>query len=501
MSLGAAIGLKARATKVLERSEPFDGEFRSVVTFGRPKESSAALNQKCEMLYEAEKSDFTLALAGDCMLTRRLSVFKEDRFQSLVQLLRGADAAFANLETTVHTWDEGTPGITQGTFMTTDPRLLEDLKWLGINLVSCANNHAFDYGEGGILATIRHLEEAGLAHAGSGKNLAEARAPGYLDTPNGRVGLIAATAAFRQWNQAGEQRPDLKGRPGINPLGYQTTYGVDATAFEELRRMSRELGFDIGKERNRRHFYSSKEIPDEKEAELVVLGNRFVLDKSFAITTEPNQRDLEQNLRWIREARRQADWVIASLHCHEFGGKSLLQAKSRADLEETADFVVTFAHEAIDAGADLFVGHGSHFPLGIEIYNGRPIFYSVGNFIFQNETVGFFPADAYERFDLDMKSTPSDFLDARTSAGTKGHPSEAVYWENMVALCQFRKKSLTQIRLYPIDQGHGRPRPQRGRPLLAEREVSDRVLERVRRLSQRYGTQVSNRDGVGFIEL
>ena len=103
--------------------------------------------------------------------------------------------------------------------MTTEPKLLEDLKWLGINMVSCANNHAFDYGEGGVLANIRHLDEAGMVHAGTGKNLAEARAPGYLDTPNGRVALIAATATFRQWNQAGEQRPDLRGRPGINPLG------------------------------------------------------------------------------------------------------------------------------------------------------------------------------------------------------------------------------------------------------------------------------------------
>jgi len=80
--------------------------------------------------------------------------------------VRGADAVFANLEGTVHTWDEGTPGITQVTFMTTEPRLLEDLKWLGISMVSCANNHAFDYGEGGVLANIKHLDDAGLVLCG-----------------------------------------------------------------------------------------------------------------------------------------------------------------------------------------------------------------------------------------------------------------------------------------------------------------------------------------------
>src|SRR5258707_10778594 len=243
------------------------------------------------MIYQAETGNFTIALAGDTMLTRKLTPFTEPRFLALREILRSADAAFANLEGTVHDWDEGTPGITQGTFMTTDPKLLEDLKWLGINLVCCANNHAFDYGEDGVLANLKHLEAAGIVHAGSGKNLAEARAPGYLDTANGRVALVAATATFRQWNQAGEQRPDLRGRSGINPLGFETTYRVDKTAFEQLQRMSRELGFELSKERARKHFYSDKEIPDDKAAELVLLGNRYVLDKGFSISTKANQRD------------------------------------------------------------------------------------------------------------------------------------------------------------------------------------------------------------------
>jgi len=347
------------------------------------------------MVYQSESGNFTIALAGDTMLTRKLTPFKEERYFKLREILRGADAVFANLEGTVHTWDEGTPGITQGTFMTTEPKLLDDLKWLGVNMVSCANNHAFDYGEDGVLANLKHLDQAGLAHAGTGRNLAEARAPAYHDTANGRVALVAATATFRPWNQAGEQRPDLRGRPGINPLGFQSIYRVDSVAFDQLKRMSRELGFEKSHERARKHFYSDKEIPDAKSAELSLLGNRYVLGENFSIETKANERDLQDNLRWIREARRQADWLVVSVHCHEFGGAGLLSASSRAELEETADFVTRFAPQAIDEGADVFVGHGSHFPMGIEIYQDKPIFYSVGNFIFQNEAVGFFPADAY----------------------------------------------------------------------------------------------------------
>jgi poly-gamma-glutamate synthesis protein (capsule biosynthesis protein) len=138
---------------------------------------------------------------------------------------------------------------------------------------------------------------------------------------------------------------------------------------------------------------------------------------------------------------------LVSVHCHEFGGAILLSAGSRAELEETAEFVTRFAHQAIDAGADIFVGHGSHFPMGVEIYHGKPIFYSVGNFVFQNETVGFFPADAYDRFDLDLRATPSDFLDARTAGGKKGHPAEPAYWENMFAVCEFSSSKLKEIKI------------------------------------------------------
>lgn len=453
------------------------------------------------MPYEAEAGNFSIALGGDTMLTRKLTPFKEAQFLKLRETLHSADARFVNLEGTVHTWEEGTPGITQGTFMTTLPPLLEDLKWLGVNMVSCANNHAFDYGEDGVLANLRHLEAAGIAHAGTGKNLAAARAPGYLDTPNGRVGLIATTATFRPWNQAGEQRPDLRGRPGINPLGFETTHCVDAAAFEQLKRISFELGFEKSTERARKHFYSDKEIAQAGAPELNLLGHRYVAGEGFSITTKANARDLQDNLRWIREARRQSDWLVVSAHCHEFGGPTLLTAGTRAELEETADFFTKFAHQAIDEGADIFVGHGSHFPMGIEIYKGKPILYSVGNFVFQNETVGFFPADAYERFDLDLKATPTDFLDARTNGGKKGHPSDPAYWENMFAVCKFEKKKLARIEIQPIDQGFGRPLPQRGRPVLAEGEVAKRVIERVTRLSARYGTKVANRDGVGIISF
>ena len=452
------------------------------------------------MLYDSENGDCRIALTGDSMLTRKLSTFNEERYQALVKVLRGANACFTNLESTVRAWDEGSPAISRmgrGTFMTTDPSLVQEMRWMGINLLSCANNHSFEYGEEGVLATMRHLDDGGLAHAGTGRNLAEARAPGYLDTANGRVALVAANATNPRsfisapWGRAGSQRPDHRGRPGVNPLGFETTYMVDPKGFEELARIERELGYDPEKEREKRADSVAK-IVDFR-------GNRFIAGEGFSVCARAEEHDLEENLRWIREARRQADWVVVSLHWHEFGGQSLRTARNVTECEEPADFVPDFARRAIDAGADLFVGHGPHVPLGVEIYKGKPVFYSLGNFIFQNETVKSFPGDAYERFDLDVNATPADWWDARTDGGKKGHPANPLYWENFVALCHFKDKKFSEARLYPIDQGHGRPRAQRGRPLLADKDVGERILTRLQRLSRFYGTEVKIDDGVGII--
>ncbi|HWG04384.1 MAG TPA: CapA family protein [Beijerinckiaceae bacterium] len=451
------------------------------------------------MLYESESGDLDISLAGDVMLTRRISVAREPAFTAIRDIIRDSDVAFANLESSVRTPDEGTPGITVGTYMTTPPDLLDEIKWLGIGLVSCANNHAFDYGEGGVLATMQHLDEAGIAHAGSGRNLAEARAPAYIDTPRGRVALIATTATFRPWNRASGQRSDMGGRPGINPFGSTSEYVVDTVAIAELRRINTELGFEKARSRDLAHFYSERDLGGKSEEAVVMLGHRFVGGDEFSVRSKGDVADAEDNLRWIAEARRQADWVIMSFHSHEFGGKSTTLAESRADLEEPADFVKDFGRAAIDAGADMFVGHGSHTLLGAEIYRKKPIFYSLGNLVFMNETVPAFPEEAYLRFDLGPNATPADFLDVRTDKDKKGHPANAKYWQGAVAKCRYRKRELVEIRLYPTDLGFGTGRAQRGRPMLATGEVADRIISRAQNLSSQYGTHIMNDNGVGVI--
>jgi poly-gamma-glutamate synthesis protein (capsule biosynthesis protein) len=451
------------------------------------------------MSYASGAGNFSIAVAGDCMLTRSLKSFDEPAFLQIRDKFRECDAGFANLESVVRHWNEGTPGITRGTFMTTPPELLDDLKWFGITMVGCANNHAFDYGEGGVVATLRHLGRAGIAHAGTGCNLAEARMPAYVDTKGGRVALIATTATFRPWNRAGAQRADMRGRPGINPFSSRTTYTVDGEAFNTLKRISRELGFDRTRQRDQTHFFSESEVPTDEPEELSIFDQRFALGRECGARSTGDKADIEDNLRWIREARRQADWVVVSFHCHAFSQRSVATATTRVDLHEPADFVPEFARLAIAEGADIFVGHGSHTPLGIDIYNGKPIFYSLGNLVLQNETVPLFPDEAYSRFGLGHSATPADFLDARTDAGKKGHVANAGFWENIFATCRFDRGKLVEIRIYPIDQGFGQSRAQRGRPVMAVGDMAERIIERVKRLSEPYGVRVKAENGVGII--
>ena len=439
------------------------------------------------MLYDAESGNLTLVASGDTMITRKLSVFTEERFTSLIDLFRDADVGFTNLEMLMHEF-EHSPGQAGGTFTGSDPSNLAELQWAGINLVSCANNHGYDYGEGGVLTNLKHLRSSGLAHAGTGKNLSEARAPGYLDTANGRVAIISASSTFSEAGRALDQRPDLLGRPGLNTLRFNTTYTVDRTAFDALRKINGELGLEARRAAERR-FRHTGAIPEDTDSEIHFLGQNFVLGEDFKTDTKPHEGDMDGNLKWIREAGRMADWVLVSFHCHE-GGKTR---------DEPPEFLTTFARACIDAGAHAFIGHGPHVTRGVEIYKGRPIFYSLGNFIFQNDTVRWQPSYNYDLVKLEDGATPADFYDARSENDSRGFPADSVYWESAVARCRYAGGAVEEIRLVPIDLGFGRPRSQRGRPLLAGSKVGEKVLERMARLSKPLGTAIKLDNGVGVV--
>jgi poly-gamma-glutamate capsule biosynthesis protein CapA/YwtB (metallophosphatase superfamily) len=207
-------------------------------------------------LYEPQNGSFTLAAVGDIIATRRLNVFRDEGFLRTRHLLQEADCAFANLEAPMN--DRQFFSSPERDLAASHPESVEDLKWLGINAISFGNNHTWDSGTEGMLHSIRLLKEARIRCAGAGKHLQEAAMPGYLDTPRGRVALVSVTSSFEPGSQAGEQSLELQGRAGINCLAYSTTSVVDRRVINDLKRISRELGYEAEKERKAAEFGGAK---------------------------------------------------------------------------------------------------------------------------------------------------------------------------------------------------------------------------------------------------
>ena len=441
------------------------------------------------MLYDADKGDFTLGAVGDAILSRPLSVFKEKRFLDMVELLRGTDCTFANLEILFHDY-EHPPAYLDGTHAQADPEILGELKWAGIDIVSLANNHAYNYGYEGILTTISHLRNHGIPNSGAGANLQDARMPCFLDTHRGRVALVSVNSTFEPHWRAGEQRPDMQGRPGINCLGFKTVYTVDQQAMDELRRISAEVGWEVEKEHyNTQHYYGR--VYDDTDTRFHVFGKVFELSNKFRLNTSCDPKDLEGNLKWVRAAAKQADYVVVSLHSHEQGDSP----------EVPADFAKEFSHASIDAGANAVVGHGYHHLRGIEIYKGCPIFHSLGDFFFEEENFMRYPQESYDRMGLGMDAVAADWMSARSADETRGFPADPSIWRTVIATVRWQDWKVRELVLHPIDLGFGTSWGQRGRPMLADKKVGGEILENLRELSDAFGTKVEIENNVGVVRL
>jgi poly-gamma-glutamate synthesis protein (capsule biosynthesis protein) len=292
----------------------------------------------------------------------------------------------------------------------------------------------------------------------------------------------------------------MKGRPGVNLIRWINEWVVDEAAFEALERVARQFGW-----RQRVAGWLTRAYGLEEDAAEDItyfldrnsLGvgtedpaARFVRGDAFERHTRIHRFDLERNLQSVREACRMADWVIFAMHNHEGAHK----------VDEPSEHVRALAHAVLDAGADVFVGHGPHLDRGIEVYNGKPIVYGLGNFIIQNDTVARVPQDAMVVHGLAYDSTPADFYDARRPPAAR-RPSDGTdpHYQSAVVVVSFKGDTLREIALHPIEFGHGLPRSQAGRPVLATGAGARETLERFQRLSAPFGTQVAIEGDTGVV--
>lgn len=448
---------------------------------------------------------FTLAAVGDCIISRPLSTMlkSDEAFAGIARLVREAGVAFGNLETPVVDV-RTTPGRPEGGrddwTLSAEPGVVADLKALGFDLLSRANNHALDWGIEGMRETSRRLDEAGLVHAGAGENRAEARAARYVETEHGRVALVSMASTFRDLSDALPPSGQAPGRPGVSALRAGRVISVTEPVMRALRDLKGTLDAGLVKCEARPAPQAVKPAggPDAgrgagpQPAELSLLDTRFTLGERVGYHYEMDPQDLAEILKAIRQGKQHADFLIATIHAHE----------TQVDCEEPGDFLPVLAHAAIDAGASAFLVHGSHYLGPIEIYKGRLVAYGLGNF-FWSDIQEPIPADQYEQ-NRDLlkralgdasRATDAD-LNALLNASSF---NDELFFQSIVVLSRYESGRLAEVRLYPVDLGYGMRLTKSGVPRLAPPQVARGILERLQRLSRPYGTTIAIEQGVGTI--
>lgn len=387
-----------------------------------------------------------VTLTGQSMMRSDMRATAPAEVPIIQSLLKG-DVSFTNLESAVAEKGETTH---EGRGFLTPPEALDALKAFGFNLVALAGNHAFDLSATGIRNTIREADARKIVHAGTGNNIAEASAPGYLHTAKGTIALIASASGLIA--PGGSATAD---RPGVN-----------------------ELRVEAG----------------GKENEATV---DLFADRAGAPANTPNAEDAQRILQSIRDARQHADLVIVYQHNHVFSNHSFSTIFTEGMPERLAPnpWLQKWTHQEIDAGADIVVMHGAPLLHGVEIYRGRPIFYDLGNLIYN-------------------------------APPTLTYIDEPMAWESMVAYVEFDaaprsqsdphgRRNLKSISLRPVvlnTLGEGQPDVHseytnneflvtRGLPSPATGARARYILERVAEESKPFGTVIEVQGETGEIKL
>jgi poly-gamma-glutamate capsule biosynthesis protein CapA/YwtB (metallophosphatase superfamily) len=362
-----------------------------------------------------------ITLTGQSMIRSDIRVTAPAAVPVIQALLKG-DVRFTNLEAAIAEKGER---IHEGRGFLTPPQALDALTTCGFNLLALSGNHAFDLRVPGIQNTLREADTRKIVHAGTGDTIAQASAPAYLRTAKGTVALIASASGL------------------ITPGGIATG---DSPGVNELR-------VQAGDKQNA----ATEDLPGAP-------GNT------------PNPEDARRILQSIRDARRHADLVIVYQHNHVFGNHSFTTIFTEGMPERLApnEWLQKWSHEEVDAGADIIVMHGAPLLHGVEIYHGRPIFYDLGNFVYN------LPA-------------------------TLTYIDEPMSWESVVAYVEFQGQSLKSVSFRPIilnPIGEGQPDVHnpyadneflrtRGLPSAASGARAGYILQRLADASKPFGTQMA----------
>ncbi|MBI4331897.1 MAG: CapA family protein [Chloroflexi bacterium] len=329
----------------------------------------------------AAKETIVLCAVGD-VGPRRIEYGEtpESLFAMVHQKVKEADISFCQLERNFSTAGHFQYRNHPTWYARVHPDNVKSLVFGGFNVVSNASNHCFDYGPEALLESIDVLRKNNIQVIGVGKDIAEARKPAIIERKGIKVGFLAYNSILAMEIEAREDKP------GCSPVRIST-------------------------------FYEAQDFAPGTPPRII----------SF-----PREEDVIGMEDDIRKLRNQADVVIVSMHWGMYFMRGAL-----------AMYQPIVGHRAIDAGADLVVGHHDHIIKGIEVYKGRAIFYGLGNFA--------------EETPNHLKPPPGAF--SRISIGKYRKVHQEKGWErygglvdkrySMVARCLVGKKGIQKVSFLP----------------------------------------------------
>lgn len=438
-----------------------------------------------------------VVICGDFLFSGRNLVERID--PKLVELLQSADAVFANAEFSTPKVDTP-PGFTM--YLTSVRQdTLDEFTDLNIKLVNFANNHTVDYGWEGCIQTIEAAEERKLLPCGIGRNLSDARKAKFLDLREGRIGCVAASSTWAYRALGADGSADTAARPGLAPLRWEHKYVLPEEMFNQIKAIDTALGTRASMDETGR-VETWEPQPEDRIKFGSAMEHFLVIERGDKpeVKTWCNPEDEDALLRSIKDAARRSDYVIATVHSHEGKNENWYS-------DYSPEFMESFARHAIDAGADVFVGHGAHYPRGVEIYKGKPIFYDIGSFVMEFESGNsMISPEMYHTYHLPADSYPSDLhgFRAKFEDGTwKGFYAERRFSEHFVVIADIDDETQkAQYSLLPIDTDMQRDNPiKRGLPWVASAEVGRKIASDMNRRSDIYGTVFQYEEASGLIKF
>jgi poly-gamma-glutamate capsule biosynthesis protein CapA/YwtB (metallophosphatase superfamily) len=405
---------------------------------------------------------FTMAVTGQSLIKHDIRMIDAPEFKAVQDVLRNADLAFTNFESTILGNHGGWP-LKGSFFGCSEPIVLDALAEMGFGALSLSNNHAFDLGPSGVLSTLEEVERRGMLHAGAGRNHTEAACATRGTVGTKRVAMVAMDGGpgpdLMYAADSDLHRPE---RPGVNRLKLSQLIEVDDSAFEQLTAIRDKVGYtaiDLSND-------SQPNDPPFVDPQVELALGRTIFKRAgrYGRNVRIDGADIERNLQAIASAARDGHLVVAYLHHHHWA----------SDWYQVPGWVSSVARSCIDAGAVMFLSHGAPVLQPLEIYKGQPIFYSLGNFIFH----------------VPSKST--------------WHAPEV--WESVIGVCSFDTDNrLKDIRFHPVviggEEGLKHTKlEERLAPHLATGDRADRILSRFQTQSAAIGTKIDVQGNIGIFQ-